>query len=234
MTKELDSTPALSTVGDKAEITPTWFVSAFRQHPALLISSVYLFASLIGLVYSWALLQDFGINVFRYSDVSDFLLASLKEPLTWLLTLIVVASYVMDYFMSLRSERKGAGGRFSWYTKWYGTPRYRALNFLTIPPAVALCLYIFAEHQADKIRSGDGDIVSVYLTDETPPRQLTLLSTTARFAIFFDHENEQIDIHPNENILRIRKTAVPEEPPVSAHSPSAKTDRGMRDKPVAP
>ena len=63
----------------------SWIRHMLGEHPAFLVSGLYLVASLIGLVYSWTFLNAFGINVFRYAEMSDFLLASLKEPVTWVL-----------------------------------------------------------------------------------------------------------------------------------------------------
>ena len=53
-------------------------------------------ASFVGMFWSWAFLQSFGINVFNYSQISDFLLASLKEPFTWGLVVIAVLLVVSD------------------------------------------------------------------------------------------------------------------------------------------
>jgi hypothetical protein len=54
--------------------------AVLREHPALLVSTFYLAASFVGMFYSRAFLRRFGINVFNYAQISDFLLASLKEP----------------------------------------------------------------------------------------------------------------------------------------------------------
>ena len=69
---------------------PSWPHRTLAEHPALFVSGIYFVASLIGLVYSWAFLRAFGINVFRYAEISDFLLASLKEPFTWFLAIFAV------------------------------------------------------------------------------------------------------------------------------------------------
>ena len=66
------------------------------EHPAFFASGLYFAASLIGLVYSWAFLRAFGINVFRYAEISDFFLASLKEPFTWVLTVLAVTLVLLD------------------------------------------------------------------------------------------------------------------------------------------
>ena len=58
-----------------------WLRRMLTEHPGLFVSGIYFIASLIGLVYSWAFLGAFGINVSRYAELSDFLLASLKTTL---------------------------------------------------------------------------------------------------------------------------------------------------------
>ena len=66
-------------------------LAVFREHPALIVSAFYVAASMIGMFWSWAHLRNFGINVFNYAQISDFLLASLKEPYTWALVFVTVA-----------------------------------------------------------------------------------------------------------------------------------------------
>ena len=62
----------------------------FREHPALLVSALYVAASVVGMFWSWAYLRVFGINVFNYAQVTDFLIASLKEPFTWVLVVLAI------------------------------------------------------------------------------------------------------------------------------------------------
>jgi len=179
----------------------SWPRRALAEHPALFVSGIYFAASLIGLVYSWAFLRAFGINVFRYADISDFLLASLKEPFTWLLAILVVIVIVFDNAMSLRIQRRGPGRFF----RWYGSERYRQINYLVLVFAVVLVLLSYATVKERGVRDGEGEIVSVYLTDASPPKQLVILGTTARFVFLFDQVAERVDIHPNESILMITK-----------------------------
>ena len=81
-----------------------WLQNMVREHSALLLSGLYFVASLIGLVFSWDFLRFFNINVFRYAEISDFLLASLKEPYTWLLAVAAVALVLLDNALSRRVE----------------------------------------------------------------------------------------------------------------------------------
>jgi hypothetical protein len=179
----------------------SWFRRALAEHPALLVSGIYFAASLIGLVYSWAFLRAFGINVFRYAEISDFLLASLKEPFTWLLAILAVILIIFDNAMSLRIQRRGPSRFF----RWYGSERYRQVNYLASAFLVVVLLLSYATVKERGIRDGEGEIVSVHLTDASPPKQLVMLGTTARFVFLYDPVAERVDIHPNESILMITK-----------------------------
>ncbi len=173
------------------------------EHPAFLISGVYLVASLIGLVYSWAFLQAFGINVFRYAEISDFLLASLKDPFTWILAVFAVALVLFDNAMSRRVQAS-VPGRF---IRWYGSERYRQLNYLMLVSMVTLFLFVFAAVNERNIRDGKAEVVHVFLTDGSPPKRLIMLGTTAKYVFLFDHVEERVDMHPHESILTITKSA---------------------------
>jgi hypothetical protein len=182
---------------------PNWTRRMLAEHPALLMSGLYLIASLIGLVYSWAFLGAFGINAFRYSEISDFLLASLKEPFTWILAAFAIALVFVDNALSQLVQAKRPG----WLFRWYGSERYRQMNYLVAVGLVSIFLFEYAAWQEEKIRNGDGDIVSVHLADASPPKQLTLLGTTGKFVFLYDPDAERVDIHPHESILMITKPA---------------------------
>ncbi len=173
------------------------------EHPAFFVSGLYLVASLIGLVYSWAFLRAFGINVFRYAEISDFLLASLKEPFTWVLAVLAVSMILFDNAMSRRVQAQGPGRLF----RWYGSERYRQMNYLALVSVVIVFLFTYAKVKERSIRDGTGEVVSVHLTDASPPKQLIMLGTTGKFIFLYDHVAERVDIHPHESILMITKSA---------------------------
>lgn len=181
----------------------SWPRRVLAEHPAVFVSGIYFAASLIGLVYSWAFLRAFGINVFRYAEISDFLLASLKEPLTWVLTLLAVILVTFDNAMSLRVQRRGPSRLF----RWYGSERYRHINYLGLVVVIIFYLIEYATVKERKIRDGEGEIVSVHLADASDPKQLVMLGTTGRFIFLFDHVSERVDIHPHESILMITKSS---------------------------
>ena len=169
----------------------------------MVFSILYLIASLIGLLYSWAFLNAFGINVFRYADISDFLLASLKEPMTWLLAFAALLSVALDNTYSLRVERRGA---HRWF-RWYGSERYRRVNYTVFFGLTAVMLYVYAIDKADNVRDDGGERFSVQLTDGAAPKQRVMLGTTARFVFLYNPEQERVEIHPTESILLLSRPA---------------------------
>ncbi len=181
----------------------SWPQRVLAEHPALFISGIYFIASSIGLVYSWAFLRSFGINVFRYAEISDFLLASLKEPITWLLTALVMAMFALDNAWSTRVQRRGVSRFF----RWYASERYRYINYLAAVFALVVFLFAYATSNENKVRDGEGEVVTVYLTDASQPKQLVMLGTTGRFIFLYDHITERVDIHPHESIMKITKSS---------------------------
>ena len=145
----------------------SWTRRMLVEQPAIIVSGLYLVASVIGLVYSWTFLHGIGINVFRYAEISDFLLASLKEPFTWALAIFAVALFSADNAMSRRLEARG----LSRFFRWYGSERYRQTNYLALAMMIIVFLLAYATSKELSIRDGEGDVVIVDLTDASPPKQ---------------------------------------------------------------
>jgi uncharacterized membrane protein len=171
----------------------------FKDHPALLVSAFYVAASIIGMFYSWAYLRHFGINVFNYSQISDFLLVSLKEPFTWGLVILAVILVLIDNASSRRIERRTPA---KWLA-WYGSPKYRFMNNFVAILVVLLFLYSYAFAQARDTRDGDGKYVDVMFADSGAATTALLLGTTGQFVFLYDEDTERVDIHPFENIHSI-------------------------------
>lgn len=176
-----------------------WAKATLREHPALLVSALYVASSAIGMFYSWIYLRHFGINVFNYAQLSDFLLASLKEPLTWGLVVLAVLLVQSDNAMSRRVERKGPS---RWF-RWYGSPRYRLVNNLGATILVLGFIYIFASEKARDTLDSEGKIVDVVFAEDGAVTSALLLGTTGQFVFLFDAGNAHVGIHPFENIHSI-------------------------------
>jgi signal transduction histidine kinase len=175
------------------------FYAIFREHPALLVSALYVLASLVGMFWSWAYLWQFGINVFNYAQVTDFLIASLKEPFTWVLVVMAILMVQADNAYSRRVERRA---KTRWFG-WYGSARYRFINNIAVIALVAVFIFVYAKLEADETKDGGGRVVDVTFEEGGEPRTATLLGTTGQFVFLYDPLTERVDIHPFENVHAI-------------------------------
>lgn len=173
------------------------------DHPALLLSALYVAASAIGMLFSWAFLRRFGINVFLYAEIGDFLLASLREPFTWLLVLLAILLVWSDNMLSRYVERKAT---MRWL-RWYASPRYRALNYFVAVMMIFGFIDLYATSRARDVYAGEGEAVAVMLSDESASKRALILGTTGQFLFLYDREYDQVAIHPHENVMSITMTA---------------------------
>ena len=176
-----------------------WIVALFKEHPALIASALYVIASVIGMFYSWSYLHQFGLNVFNYAQIGDFLLASLKEPFTWGLVLLALLLVSFDNAMSRRVQGRSPGRLF----RWYASPRYRLINNFVALAMIALFIFGYARMQATDTRNGEGKVVDVIFADGAAATSAVLIGTTGQFVFLFDAETGRVDIHPFENIHSI-------------------------------
>ena len=177
----------------------SWLKPIFREHPALIVSAFYVAASTIGMFYSWAYLRQFGINVFNYAQLSDFLLASLKEPFTWAMVFVAAALVWAD---NACSRRVGARNPGKWIG-WYGSPKYRMLNNFVAIIVILILIFFYADVRSRSTMAGDAKQVEVRLADSNKVQSTVLLGTTGQFVFLFDTESERVDIHPIESIYSI-------------------------------
>ena len=171
----------------------------FREHPALIASGFYVLASFVGMFWSWAYLRHFGINVFNYAQISDFLLASLKEPFTWAL---VVLAFAMIQADNAYSRRVGRRAKTRWFG-WYGSPRYRAINNVGVFALIGVFIFVYATLEAEDTRGGHGESVDVIFDEGGKAKTATLLGTTSQFVFLYEPATERVDIHPFEAIHAI-------------------------------
>ena len=174
-------------------------LAVFREHPALIVSAFYVAASMIGMFWSWAHLRNFGINVFNYAQISDFLLVSIKEPLTWVLVALSVVLVMIDNAHSRRVERRG---KTRWF-RWYGTERYRFINNVGAVAIIAVFILAFANLEAAAVKRGEGKRVEVTYAAGGEPRSAVLLGTTGQFLFLFDPLTGRVDVHPFEAVHSI-------------------------------
>ena len=177
----------------------SWLAAVLMQHPALLISTLYVAASTIGMLFSWDYLRRFGINVFNYAQIGDFLLASLKEPMTWALVVVAGVLVFADNAFSRWWQRKE---RSRW-TRWYGSSRYRVLNYVIALLMVVFFIDGYAKYKARQTFDGGGQLIEYQLVESNTRRSASLLGTTAQFIFLFDAETRKVQVLPHESVKSI-------------------------------
>lgn len=206
-------------VASKEETTPHLLASTarfFREHPAMLGSLLYLLITSMGMIYSFALYNSFGINVFDFAEINDLLLAAFKDLAAFLMSVftitltIISLTYWSARFEKRRRERSSANDRtFSSIAPRRNLAMVLAMAFISlfyafIPP------YIFAEGEARSIKNNSEDPVTVTyrLTTSTSVQPTTesgveLIGATEKAAFFYDPDPKRTLAVPHAQIISI-------------------------------
>ncbi len=195
----------------------TSLVATLREHPGLLLTVLYLIASMIGLAFSWSLFSQFNINIFSYAEVTDFLMAALREPLTIPLTasavlvawaLQAMARWEIRWFAKHSPRYKITRGYRTLSKKMYDSGWIGPFAFIAY---AYLFLAMYGDWKSEQIKMGKGDFVEVYLASgDTPDRlgngRTLLLGATNKYIFVYHLDTHSTDAVPNENIAWIKLT----------------------------
>jgi hypothetical protein len=104
---------------EAARFLPTWAT----QHPAIPLAALYLYVAAVGFIYSAAYYQVLGLNIFLFSEPSDFFLAPFRHPAS-----LEPAAFFLFFFLLMRAivlygpeaEALRAAQRGDWATYYRG------------------------------------------------------------------------------------------------------------------
>jgi hypothetical protein len=65
------------------KIRKTYF-NLLKNHPTILITILYVYVSILGLVYSIGLTSKYGINIIDYLNIPDLILLAIRYPIAFL------------------------------------------------------------------------------------------------------------------------------------------------------
>lgn len=170
-----------------------------REHPALIVSGLYALATAIGMFYSWRYLQNFGVNVFLYAELSDFLLASFKDVVIWVMVVALAAAWYFD----VRASRNWGSRERPKGFRWYGSPAYRRWSYPGSLLTLLVLLNFYAGEEAKEIRAGAIERFNIKFVESDITRKLAILETTARFVILFNPDTQMVLVYPHEAISEI-------------------------------
>ena len=186
-----------------------------REHPGLVLSGGYLSATAIGMLSSVTYYGRFGVNIFHYAQLSDFIVAAVRNPLA---TAAIVAAIPAVWLIMVSDA--WLDRRFGWY-KWVYGPRWlRAAS--RSRPAWVLYFVVYAWaftvlHSGwieSRVRAGMVPRIQVELQagtylgrDATQPFETALLGTTSTHAFLFDQAFGAVTVVPFENVARFTTRA---------------------------
>lgn len=214
------------------------------RHPAVALTLMYLYTSFLGVMYSWTLVGQFGINIMDFAAVEDFLLAALRQPASLLQSLGAAALAVFAVGMRARRRR---GIREAVCTTPPATDEELAEKLAQISwlvsthmawtiAAVVLSAYslvpplVVGRLQADRLKRGEGLAVLVEVKDNCDSGHLSceegafvLISATNKFHFFYDHAERQTHIILTDSILGMLQLPEGSTRPCSSPTPTRRS-----------
>ncbi|MEO0422039.1 MAG: hypothetical protein AAF184_06870 [Pseudomonadota bacterium] len=179
----------------------------FADHPALVVTVAYLAASVIGLMFSLEFYREFNVNVVNYYQLTDFLMAVLREPITLamalggaLVTWLARAAQHWEWRWFAKHEPR------SWPLRAYKRIAERSwANPWTDGVLLLLYAWVFVTWyggwKADAIRAGEGKVIQIEMGGE--PRERVMLGASNAFLFLYDAEHSRVDVVPHESIERV-------------------------------
>ena len=216
-----------------AENKRSW-PSRVKDHWAWVTPLIYIYVCYIGMVVSWYRFKKFGINIFEYSEINDFLLAAFRHPMSivWLAFLLflfilftllywtiirIIFYWTYNVILFLGSRRT--------ITPNNTTIEQKKLSFANLfnrlPILVVFILYLLGV----PILAGYSSIydlglgkfeceidrrVEVTFSDrgnvELKQKKYAFLGTTDNFVFFYDYDKKKAAVAPFVNVLLIEQT----------------------------
>jgi|GEM_PF-789251 len=179
-----------------------------KENPTMILTLCYFLITAIGIGYSFFFYREFDINIIKFADLSDFLLAAILEPLSLVMfgfiVLIMLFAYAIDLFL-----RK----RFNFY---HNLVENRLKAKYTDPIVIIIVVLVFtivlmqdlAIENADRIKNKGKDIYQVSFSQNDSGESIKnfeLLGSTSRFVYFYDPENKLAVVISPENLNHMIK-----------------------------
>lgn len=182
---------------------PTGTFQFLLDNATVILPGMYLLASAIGMLDSWWYYRQFGINIFYYSDLADFLLASFRSPTAWLVVLLSFAILAWDTAGSWRDARRE---KSTWFSRIHGSVLYRRLGWIVTFPMVAVYIVIYADNRAAYILERNmGQEIEITLADDTSTNGIgILLGSSLNFIFVYHPESNSVAIHPYNNVITVQ------------------------------
>jgi hypothetical protein len=210
-------------------------LDTLRREPAVAITLCYLLVAMAGIFYNYWFYRAFDIPVLTLSQISDFLVAGLQQPMALLLVLSTFPlCWLMDLY-NLRSRRRHVDAlallRASASLSGYQRLRRRFLEwrvgemwYTRLSYAAVVAVYgwafvgIYAKHRAEAVKRGEVAEVRVWLNGENggleADRSATwsYLGAVANYVFVYDRTERRALVLPVNAIARLQPMPAPKRP----------------------
>ena len=208
----------------------------FRREPALALTAGYLFVALAGIYYDNGFYQrGFGIPVLTLSQIGDFLVAGLQQPMALVLLVSTLPlCWLIDRFNTRtrrkafeRGQRLRGLPRLSWWQKlrlrfidWHlGSIRWTPFVYLLIVGSYGWTfIMVYAGYRIDAVKHGQVPRVAIHLMGESgdlpaaDPKGWGYLGAVSNYVFVYDPVDKRALVLPVNAIERIQPAAVKGKP----------------------
>lgn len=210
-------------------------LDTLRREPAVAITLCYLLVAMAGIFYNYWFYRAFDIPVLTLSQISDFLVAGLQQPMALLLVLSTFPlCWLMDLY-NLRSRRRHvealallrASASLSGYQRlrrrfleWrVGEMWYTQLSYVAVVAVYGWAFVgIYAKHRAEAVKHGDATEVRVWLNGENGDLEAgqsatwSYLGAVANYVFVYDRAGQRALVLPVNAIARLQPIPAPKRP----------------------
>ena len=201
----------------------------FAREPALGITAAYLLVAMAGIFHGYRYYRHFGIPILSLSQVSDFLVAGIQEPIALLLVLSTLPLIWVFDRVNVRARRRyrAAHARLqavaqpAWWQRlrlrWLSWQLFHARWYLQVSYLAVLFLYgwmfvaLYADYQVARIERGGAPQVRVWqggqLLRPSSGETWRYLGAVSNYVFVYDPGTRSAQILPVESIERIEPVA---------------------------
>lgn len=185
------------------------------SHPGLAVFLVYATIAIAGFIYLITFYSRFNLEVTSYLEITDILVAGIKDPLVMLMVLGAFSMVFILWFLvyiqapfSAWLDKKFDKGFFRFIPYVIG---YRDTKSFWWTAFAILTLYFYmfigvhSQNKADRILGHKQNLVFVN-SDATNALEadFSLLGTSINYVFLYNHQSEQVLILPLESINSIQ------------------------------
>jgi hypothetical protein len=197
-----------------------------RQEPALIVSAGYVLLSLLGLWSSYFFYLRFELSILDYLQISDFLVAGLRDPAyAAILGGGIALAIVVGWPDTLRRRNPAKvdalrARHWGWRLLFSRSP-LTSWDISGVRPLTGLCMAvalfmalgaaIYSLDKAEGIRTeGQGNRVTVHLTGDVAPLQgdARLLGSSSAFVFLWWPQQQRAEAVPISAIKRLQAAVV--------------------------